>query len=423
MRDSRPISSIGETDATETSHAQAASLLFVGLCTCVIALMLAWPTVDISLGGDHYVYLARHLARGSLNVDDLPAFYRDYVLWNGHKYLPFGPLPAVLLIPFVPLLNAGVPLVFFGYALTAGNVVLYYKVLRRIGATDDVARWLVLLYFGGTVYLSVTLVGISTFFAQVVVTTFLLLAILESVGRSRTFRIGILVGLAASARLTAAFTVPFFLWMVVANNTADTGHARDARDHTVARRLLLLVAGVGIPVVLLAAYNFARFGSLTETGFEHASLYSPVLEAARARGLFSLTHVPKNLFMLLLQGPIPVGGESAPFLAFPYFHPSPWGMGIFFTSPALIYVFRARLGDKLVQACWLAVVLTLCPILAYYGIGVVQFGYRYALDFMPFLGILVAKGLSTRLTRLSRGLIASSVAINIWGAVWLAIRI
>jgi hypothetical protein len=413
---------IDSTGPAESSHATASTLLFVGLCTCVIALMLAWPAVDISLGGDHYVYLARHLARGSLDVDDLPAFYRDYVPWNGHKYLPFGPLPAVLLIPFIGLLNAGVPLVFFGYALTVVNVVVCYMLLKRIGVTSEAARWLVLLYFGGTVYLSVTLVGISTFFAQVVVTTFLLLAILETVGLSRFFRIGIFLGLAASARLTAAFTFPFFLWMVLANRLPRTERSTGT-DRSMARSLVLLAAGFGIPLFLLAAYNVARFGSVTDTGFEHALLYSPMLDAARARGLFSLAHVPKNLFMLLLQGPIPVGGDSAPLLVFPYFRPSPWGMGIFFTSPALIYIFLASFRERLVQACWMAVVLTLCPILMYYGIGVVQFGYRYALDFMPFVVILAARGLPMRLTPRSRALIAASVAINIWGAVWLALRI
>jgi hypothetical protein len=407
----------------ESSHASGSALLFVGLCTCVIALMLVWPTVDLSLGGDHYVYLARQLARGSLNVDNLPAFYRDYVLWGGHKYLPFGPLPAVLLIPFISLLSAGVPLVLFGYALTAANVGIYYNLLKRIGVANETARWLVLLYFGGTVYLSVTLVGISTFFAQIVVTTFLLLAILETVGQSRPFRIGILVGLAASARLTAAFTFPFFLWMVAATSLGGLAQSDGTRDRSAVRNVLLLVTGLGVPLLLLAAYNIARFGSVTDTGFEHALLYSPVLDAARAHGLFSVVHVPKNLFMLLLQGPIPVGGDNAPLLAFPYFHPSPWGMGIFFTSPALVYLFLASFRDRLVQASWMAIALTLCPILTYYGIGVVQFGYRYALDFMPFVGILVARGLPARLTRSSRALIASSVAINIWGAVWLAIRI
>ena len=393
-----------------------AGLLLVGLVTSVVMLLVVWPAADISLGGDQYVHLARSFARGSLDVDAMSPMYRDYVEWEGHKYLPFGPLPAVLLVPFVWLLNAGVPLVFFGYALTAVNVVLFYRVLARAGVTGERRWWIVLLYFGGTMYLSVALVGISTFFAHIVVTTFLLAAVLEMSGRQRLLVVGLCIGLAASARMTAAFSLPFFLWM--ARDPAPSGVARP-----VAVKWLLIAAGLLAPLLLLAGYNYARFGDPAETGFALALLYDPALERARAAGLFSLAHVPKNLFMMLVEGPRPVGGEGAAVLAFPYIEPSPWGMGLFFTTPALIYAMRAPLNDRLVQACWLAIVATLVPLLTYYGIGFVQFGYRYALDFMPFLLLLVARGFPSALTRTARGLISASVAINIWGAVTLAIRL
>jgi hypothetical protein len=69
-------------------------------------------------------------------------------------------------------------------------------------------------------------------------------------------------------------------------------------------------------------------------------------------------------------------------------------MGLFFTSPALVYVFRAKLREPLVQACWARTLSVLVPIITFYGIGYVQFGYRYALDFMPFLMLLATRGLS-----------------------------
>ncbi len=98
-------------------------------------------------------------------------------------------------------------------------------------------------------------------------------------------------------------------------------------------------------------------------------------------------------------------------------------MGLFFTSPALLYLFRARLRDRLVQASWLAIGFTLVPILTYYGIGYVQFGYRYALDFMPFIMLLVARGLVEPVSARGRAMIAASVVINIWGAITLSIWI
>ena len=79
-------------------------------------LLVVWPFADISLGGDHYMYLARSFARGSLDVDAMSDRYRDYILWNGHKYLPFGPLPAILLIPLAAIASGPAVIVFAGYA-------------------------------------------------------------------------------------------------------------------------------------------------------------------------------------------------------------------------------------------------------------------------------------------------------------------
>ncbi len=397
--------------------------LLVGLSTAVITLLLVWPTVDLSLGGDHYIYLARHFAHGSLNVDDLDSRYRDFVSWHGHKYLPFGPLPAVLLVPFLWLLNAGVPLVVFGYILGALNVALFLLICKRLGNSAERGAWLSLLYFGGTVYLSVTLAGISTYFAHIVATTFLLLAILEMFGKRRMLLVGLCVGLAASSRMSVAFTLPFFLWLAV-KETYDPGDL--VRREPVSVRfseLAWLAAGVAVPVGLYLWYNFARFGNPLESGFALAALYNPALEDARSIGLFSLAHVPKNIFNMLLALPVPVRSVASSGVQFPYLQPSPWGMGLFFCSPALLYILRAPISDRLVQACWLAIACTLIPILTYYGIGFVQFGYRYALDFMPFVILLAARGMPATTTRAMKVLIAGSVVINIWGAIHLAVWI
>jgi hypothetical protein len=123
--------------------------------------------------------------------------------------------------------------------------------------------------------------------------------------------------------------------------------------------------------------------------------------------------------MLFLQGPLPYPHQNAPVLEFPFMRPSQWGMGIFFTSPALLYAFRANFKRPLAQACLLGIISIMIPLITYYGIGWIQFGYRYALDFMPLLLILTALGLPRPLTRTAKALILASVMINIWGAIFL----
>jgi hypothetical protein len=176
------------------------------------------------------------------------------------------------------------------------------------------------------------------------------------------------------------------------------------------------------PLIIIVLYNYARFGSAFESGYALADLAHPVLREARDYGLFSVVHIPKNLFMMLLQGPLPYPSENAPTLQFPYLQPSPWGMGLLFTTPALIYVFvglRSRVGQPLVVACWLGILSLILAIVGYYGIGLLQFGYRYALDFLLFACVLAALGLPKPMTPIARLAILASVLINIWGAAFL----
>lgn len=376
----------------------------------VISSLLFQPVGAVN---DHYVYLARSFARGLLDVDGMPA-YADVVAWGGHTYVPFGPLPAVLLIPLLPLFDAGLRLVWAGHLVTLANVLLLWRVLARVGITGERRHWALLLFFTGSVYLSVAMVGVSYYFAHLVSAMFVLLAMDEMLGRRRAILVGLFLGGAVATRSTLLFAAPFFLWLAWRE---QRGRARPLfRWSAFAARL-----GIGLlgPVLLILLYNALRFGSPFETGYALAQLNNPVLQQARAQGLFSPLHIPKNLFMLLLQGPQPFPGADAPVLLPPYVVPSPWGMGLFIASPALLYAFRPALRSPLVQACWIGIASVLVPIVTYYGVGWVQTGYRYALDFLPLVLVLAALGFPNPLTRKAKGLILASVLLNAWGGLFL----
>jgi len=63
-------------------------------------------------------------------------------------------------------------------------------------------------------------------------------------------------------------------------------------------------------------------------------------------------------------------------------------MSIFLTSPGLLYAIRAPWRES--RSWWLAgaALLVLIPTLLYYGGGWLQYGYRYALDSIPFVWAL-----------------------------------
>ncbi|HET6262217.1 MAG TPA: hypothetical protein VFG99_08255 [Chloroflexia bacterium] len=400
--------------------------VFAVLVTVVVTTLIAGPIVsgqDLitpdsqrGLRNDHYYYLARNMVQGNLTVDGIPDFYPDWVEWNGHRYLPLGPLPAVLLIPFLPVLELGLDPVAIGLLFTLLNAWLLYKVLVSIGIRDARLKWSLLLFFGGTVYLSTAMKSGAWFLAHIVTITFLLMAVWAVVGRKLPLAAGVLLGLAGMSRTTALFALPFFVVMLLYKGGLE-GEKVSKRE--MAKRVGMLLLGVSGPVLLLGLYNYARFGSPLDTGYSHVVLQTSVLSEALRHGLFSLEHIPKNLFMLLVQGPLPYPNENAAVLSFPYLRPSPWGMGIFFTSPALLYIFRANRRKPFVLACWLAVACVMIPIITYYGVGWIQFGYRYALDFTPFLVLIAALGFPAVMSNKVRVLVMLSVLVNVWGSIFL----
>lgn len=382
----------------------------------VLSLVLVFCAILKPFKPDQFIYLARSFAQGHLYVDDMPLIYPDYVVWQGHVYLPPGPLPAVILIPFLPLLDLGLQPEWISILFTLVNVYLLYLICERIGVIGEKRRWTLLLFFGGTVYFSIAATMVSWYFAHIVATTCLLLTILEIIGPKRSVLVGFLIGLAAATRLSLIFTLPFFLWFLWP--TRQNAH-QDRMLFKEFTRIAGLVFGLAIPLVMLLAYNYARFESVLETGYGIDVVGSAELEQARNYGLFSIVHIPRNLFYLLLQGPLPYPSLEAPILVFPYIQPSPMGMAIFFTSPALLFAFRAQLSDPIVKASWLGIGSVLIPLLTHYATGWIQFGFRYSLDFLPFLLLIVTFGFPNTVNHRMRALIILSVLINLWGTAWL----
>jgi hypothetical protein len=68
-------------------------------------------------------------------------------------------------------------------------------------------------------------------------------------------------------------------------------------------------------------------------------------------------------------------------------------------------------------ALWTTVVLVAGPSFFYYLNGWYQFGMRHALDFEPFLLVLMAFAVRERVPRWAQALIAYSCLVSVWG-IW-----
>ena len=102
--------------------------------------------------------------------------------------------------------------------------------------------------------------------------------------------------------------------------------------------------------------------------------------------------------------------------------PRTTGMSILLTSPAYLLALAAlfRRRSRLVAGSALAVLAIAFVNLMHFSQGWVNFGYRFSNDFVVFALPLVAVGMGRRgrVGWLAAGLVALSVAINLWGVIW-----
>jgi hypothetical protein len=121
-----------------------------------------------------------------------------------------------------------------------------------------------------------------------------------------------------------------------------------------------------------------------------------------------------NFYYLFLKSPEVVTIQGTLVGKFPFIMYNPWGMSILFTSPMLLWVLKAPFKNKQVFYASITICLSLLFILGYWGTGYSQYGYRYSLDFHPFLFLILAYALKQGSSSLFKAVIASSWFFNLY---------
>ena len=86
------------------------------------------------------------------------------------------------------------------------------------------------------------------------------------------------------------------------------------------------------------------------------------------------------------------------------------------TTPLLVFLLWPREKPVLHRPLWITIACVAVPSLLYQNSGWVQFGYRFSLDYMAFLFMLLAIG-GRPLGRVGKSLIIAGVVINLFGAL------
>lgn len=321
--------------------------------------------------GGVWVPLAEAFLDGRLHLDeDRP--WLELIHWGGGvHHVPFPPVPAVTLMPAVALMSLQSPgtelsLNTAGAVVGGLNVGLTHVLLRRLGTSG----WpLILLTVGFATSTHLWVAGMSGthHYVQLVAVLFLLAALITAFSGRWPLLAGLFLGLGAGARLPVGLALPLLLLLY---------GTRPGRAH------LLVLLGLAGPAIAVAGYNFARFGDITEFGRALIASGEDQLvtsEPYYPDGLMSLSYVPRSLGWALFGG-----------LTFqpPFVIPSYSGLSLLLTAPVIFLALLAR--GRMAVVVGLTFVVVMLPGLAHGAWGFAQWGYRFILDGMPLLLVLLA---------------------------------
>jgi hypothetical protein len=330
------------------------------------------------------------------------------------RYVSFPPAPAAFMLPFVAIWGLQFNDVLFGCLWAAINPVLLFLLLRDLARRgysqrDPVDDLLLTCVLGvGSVYFYAACVGQVWYTAHVVGVTFAIGYAWAALEASRPLLAGLCLGLGYATRTPMAFMFPFFLWEAV----RMAGGWRAIRERRslppgLLGRLLRFGAPAAVVVVLLFIHNYARFERFTEFG--HTYLNIGWADRIQHWGLFNYHFLSRNLACALVLMPRILA-------AYPWVKVGQHGMSLLITSPNLAYTVAPREKSPLAPGLWLTIAAMAIPGLLYQNSGQYQFGYRFSIDYMCFLVMLLAVG-NRRLTWVWKTLLAVAVLINLFGAI------
>ncbi|MEZ4368052.1 MAG: hypothetical protein R2939_17490 [Kofleriaceae bacterium] len=332
-------------------------------------------------------------------------------------YVSFPPLPAVVMLLPTALAGAATPDVLITVLIAALALPLLLSILRRLAAdglgptrTAD-QLWLLAALGPGSVFFFAAVGGKVWFTAHVIGVVLCLAYVRASLGARHPLLAGLALGAAAITRTPMAFMFPLFALEAL---TAVGGVAalRDrATRATTARALARTLATFAAPVVVIAVaammYNALRFDAATEFG--HSYLAVRQQAQIEVHGLFSYSYLARNLavaFTLLPEFP-----SSGPWIQI-----SGHGLAMWITTPALVLLLWPRHRPALARHLWITVACVAVPTFFYQNSGWVQFGYRFSLDYLPMLLVLLAVG-GRATGRGVKVLIALGIVVNLFGAL------
>lgn len=325
-------------------------------------------------------------------------------------YVSFPPFPAIVMMPLVAIWDFKVNDVWFTLFFGALNGLLLFLLLQYLTTRGHSARsrsdnlWITALFVFGTVHFFSAVRGEVWFTALIVGVALNLVAIAFTIELRRPFLAGVFLICAAATRTPLQFAC---ILMALLALFPEGRLRKDGWGRTLGK-LALYGAPIALGLAALLWYNHARFDSPLEYG--HTYLQEGARDSIRRHGLESGWFLGPNLSAAFVNPPI-VTTEEPPYLKIPLD-----GLGLLWTSPVLLLLLWTPNRTWLFKSLVITAFVVALPGLFYQNTGRLQFGYRFGLDWLPFLVVAFAVG-GRPLTWRVKALIVAGIVVNAFGAL------
>lgn len=359
--------------------------------------------------------LSKSLIMGHLHLDNPQINLGDLALYKNHYYVFYGIFPSILLIPFVltvPFISQHI----LAIPVLLVSIFSLWKLGKHFHLQNTTTTYFVAAFIMGTPYFFLASVNITAYQVQMIATSLMLAALYFFVCKKNYFLTGLLLGFAGMTRVILLVGLLFFLINICLQKTTL---------QIKFKRFFVVLAPVLICIVLIFLYNFVRFENLS-LNYDDLSINmknTPLFYTAREQGTISPVHIPGNFFYAFLKTLDPIYENSINnILVFPFFKANESGMSLFLTSPFLVYLLLAKYKKKIVYTSIAITAIIALLDLSYYASGIWTYGYRYALDFLPFTFLILAASFQTHFDDKTKIFIIFSILFNaffmysIWNA-------
>lgn len=320
---------------------------------------------------NYFMPLANSFLHLKLDVNPQP-YLNELVPVDGKYFVVYPPAPALVLLPFVAIFGPGFNQRIASLIIAALSIGLFYLLLGRFTKKHWIQIFLTLILAFGSNFFFTSLIGSSWHFAHVCAVFFSILALLAA-SHKKPFLSGLALGAAFLSRLPVIMIFPVLIFLLLEKT--------DPKER--GRILTNFFMPIISAIIIFGLYNFFRFGSISETGY---SLIPGIMgEPWFQKGVFDVSYLARNIKACFASFPTVT-------TQFPYLLPSNYAMAIYLSSPALLLMFFTKTKETRVRFLFLSIILAALPGFMHATVGFTQFGYRFSLDYIVLLLLVLVWG-------------------------------